>query len=98
MKATTKAFYSGILTALNIMDVHGDEVQYDELVGACDLSELVQAAVADDLFEFAGLHTRKYAQHCVHRTSDGRYRFVALSKSKKLPVKVIGTTSAVTRR
>ena len=83
---------------MNIMDTHGDEVQFDELVQACDLNELVRAAVENDEFEFSGLAKREYAQQCVHRTSDGRYRFGAQSKSKKLPVKTAGTVPAVACR
>ena len=68
MKATDKAFYAGIITALNIMDTHGDEVQFDELVQACDLNALVKVAVENDEFEFSGLAKREYAQKVLHPT------------------------------
>ena len=67
MKSKDKSFYSGIITALAIMNQHGDEVQFDELVNTCDLDDLVRVAVENDELEFSGLAKREYAQKSVQR-------------------------------
>lgn len=82
MKAMDRGFYLGIITALHIMDMHGDEVQFDELVNVCDLDHLVQVAVEEGELEFSGLAKREYAQQSVERTQSKR-RHIARSHVRK---------------
>ena len=62
MKTTDSAFYSGILTALNLLDLHGEDTIYDELVKLCDVRELVAVAKAEEELEWSGLVKHGYAQ------------------------------------
>ena len=65
MKKEDKAFYAGIVTALNLLDLHGQETIYDELVAVCDLEELIKFTVDNDEFEWSGLAKREYAKEHV---------------------------------
>ena len=53
------AFYSGIRTALALIDAHGEDTLYDELVNMCDADELIKYAKRDGEYKFAGLHKWK---------------------------------------
>lgn len=55
-------FYSGILTALHLLDMHGQDTIYDELVNLCNLKELVSYSVIDGEFDWSGLSKRDYAR------------------------------------
>lgn len=62
-----RGFYIGIITALHIMDMHGSEVQFDELVNMCNLDHLILVAIEQGELEFSGLIKRKYAQQGIKR-------------------------------
>ena len=61
MKATDKAFYSGIITALNLIDLHGRDTIYDELVALCNVEELIAVAKAEGELDWSGLVKHGYA-------------------------------------
>ena len=65
MKKEDKGFYAGIITALNLLDLHGQETIYDELVAMCKLEELIKFALSNDEFEWSGLAKREYARQRV---------------------------------
>lgn len=54
-------FYAGIITALHLLNMHGQDTIYDELVELLDLDQLVAHAAANDELAFAGLIQRGYA-------------------------------------
>ena len=61
LTATEKSFYSGIRTALNLLDLHGMDTIYDELVNMCNVPELVKGAIEDGELEFSRLVKHGYA-------------------------------------
>ncbi len=64
-------FYAGIITALAIVNLHGQDTIYDEIVDALgrDVKGLVRHAIKNDELEFSGLEKHGYAQQGVVRTA-----------------------------
>jgi len=64
-------FYAGIITALAIVDLHGQDTIYDEIIETLgkDVKGLVRHAIKNDELEFSGLAKHDYAQHGVERTA-----------------------------
>lgn len=60
MKKNNKDFYAGIITALAIVDLHGEDTIYDEIVNTCDVAELVKHAKQDGELEYSGLVKHGY--------------------------------------
>jgi len=83
-----KDFYAGIITALALLDLHGQETIYRELVEMCDKKALVRHAIADGEVEYSCLAKYGYTQHNLDQTAGGRG-----SKKSKLVVSAAGKTN-----
>jgi len=62
MKKENKDFYAGIITTLAIVDLHGQDTIYSEIVEVCDIAELVHYAKEEGELEFSGLEKHGYTQ------------------------------------
>ncbi len=72
MNKCDKAFYSGIMTALCLIDLHGQDTIYDELVAQCNKDELVAVATEEGELGWSGLAKHGYAQQSVEPTLSKR--------------------------
>lgn len=62
IKKIDKSFYYGILTALNLLALHGEDTIFVELVDMCDVKELVAVAVENGELEWSGLSKHGYSE------------------------------------
>lgn len=51
-------FYAGVISALAVVDLHGMNTIYDEIVSLCNVDELIAHARREDEIEYSGL--KKY--------------------------------------
>ena len=49
------ALYAGIISALAVIELHGEDTIYDEVVALCDVDELLACARQEREMRFSGL-------------------------------------------
>ena len=55
LAADRTGFYTGIVTALAVVELHNADTIYDEIVALCDIRELMAHAKANDELQWSGL-------------------------------------------